>query len=194
MAIGLAGTIIAAGAAAKWALPAARRSVIDWLNNPDANRTDISDRELRICADFTGALMGLRLAAPQLDVLARRLERIAAKEARWRTQYTAVAAFAESRAKELDPAASGFSKASDEVRERMVMETMHEPDHSRAVRIRIIASSNGRAMWRIRNGVAVHLRRVYELSPVPWMHWGYKGWPGAPADRLDYTRPGPTTA
>jgi hypothetical protein len=191
--LSLATIAVAGGVAFKWTVPHLRRSAAQWLNETESSGQFPTEADLDVVAAFTGALMGRRLAPDDTALLARRLATNAARSARRAAQYAAVAAFANRQASGIERSNAGFAGASDETRERIVTETMREPSSSRITRLAIVISGDGRAQWRIRNGVASHLRSIYARSAVPWKIRGYKGWPGAPADRLDYTRPGPSS-
>jgi len=191
--LGIVGSLALGVGVVRWLIPFSRRSAIRWLNEGDANPGMPSDAALRVVADFTGALMGRRLETGHIELLTRRLAGSATRAPRWAAQYAGIALFANRQARELDPQAAGFADASNEVRDRIVMLAMTEPGGSRLSRVATLVSADGRARWRIRYGAAPHLRALYRRSQVPWMLRGYRGAPGAPADPLEYTRPGPTS-
>ena len=189
--LSLATVAVTGAVALKWNYPRLRSAAARWLNDEGGDGEVPTAADLEVVAAFTGALMGRRLAPDDTALLVRRLATKAAKSPRRAAQYATVAAYANRRAAAIQGSHDGFVSASDETREAIVTETMREPSRSRVARLAIVMSEDGRARWRIRNSTASHLRTIYALSPVPWKLRGYKGWPGAPADRLDYTRPGP---
>jgi hypothetical protein len=192
--IGLAaGVSVAAAVAARTLLPGFRKSLADWLNFEDVSPRLPTQVELVAVANFAGALAGHRMRDDDVDLLAKRLARIAKVSPQQAARYAEVSAFANRRARALQAGAAGFSGATDDVREAVVKSAMTEPGSSVTARLALL-SDDGRAGFRIRAGIAGHLRDLYSKSPAPWRSYGYTGWPGQPANRLDYTRPGPQSS
>jgi hypothetical protein len=192
--IGLAAAAsVAAAVAARTLLPGFRQSLADWLNFEDASHRLPSQTELLVVASFAGALAGDRMRDDDVNLLAARLTRIARKSRQQAARYAEVSAFANRRARALQTGATGFLSATDDVREAIVRSAMSEPRSSATARLALL-TDDGRARFRIREGIAGHLRELYSKSPAPWRSYGYTGWPGKPADKLDYTRPGPQSS
>ena len=189
--LGVAVGAVAGAIILRSALPTWRRKAIERLYYENPNPRMPSQAETAVVADFTGALVGRRLEPRHVDLLARSLT-ISAKQARrWAGHYTALATFADQQARKIQPGARRFADATDETRERVVRLTMDEPSESRLARRALLLLPEQRARLRIRHGTAGHLRTIYQQSLVPWQLRGYRGGPGAPVDRLEYTRPGP---
>ena len=188
--LGVAGAAVAAALTFRSLTPRIRTSMAAWLNHEEGLDRLPSHEELVVVANFAGALAGHRIAPEDVELLAARLMRIAKGSSQRAAQYAEISAFANRRARALQPGADGFAGATDDVREAVVKRVMTEPRWPGMARLAIL-SDDGRTGWRMRQGVAGHLRDLYRRSPAPWKARGYRGWPGFPADRLDYTRPGP---
>ena len=189
--LGVAISAVAGAVFLRSALPSLRKKAIERLYHEDPNPRMPSPAELVVVAAFTGALVGRRLDPHHLDLLAKSLTVSATHGRRWAGEYAAVAAFADQQARKHQPAARSFLQATDEIRERIVRLTMAEPSETRLVRRALLLLPEQRTRLRIRHGTAGHLRTIYQRSLVPWQLRGYRGGPGAPVDRLEYTRPGP---
>jgi hypothetical protein len=188
--LGAAASVTAGAAALGWLLPFMRRKAIDLMYSAaPIGTTPPPPEDLRVVAHFTSALMGRRLDDTQIGLLVRRLAMAGRRRG---PEYAALVVLVNREARRLDSKLTSFAEASDEVRESIVQRTMREPSQSRVARVALLVSTDNRSRLRIRHGTARHLRFVYARSSIPWTIRGYTGVPGAPQDRLEYTRPGPT--
>ena len=191
--LGVAGAGVAAALTFRSFTPRIRESIASWLNHEGGATRLPSRRELIVVANVAGALAGHRVDPEDIDLLATRMMRIAKGSRQRAAQYAEVAAFADRQARALQAGAAGFVDATDEAREAIIESAMVTPRWRGMARLALL-TDDGRTRFRMRQGIAVHLRDLYRRSPAPWKARGYRGWPGFPADRLDYTRPGPNSA
>ena len=188
--IGAAASVTVGAAAVAWVLPFLRRKAISLIyDSAPIGTAPPPASDLRVVAHFTGALMGRHLDDKQIEVLIPRLAMAVRQRG---PELAALVVLVNREANRLDRTLTNFVDASDDIRERIIQRTMTEPAQSRLGRLALLVSADNRARLRIRHGTARHLRFVYSRTSIPWTIRGYKGVPGAPVDRLEYTRPGPT--
>lgn len=182
-----AGAITLAAIAARITYPIARRAGALWVTEYVDGKTP-SDDALRVVTMFIGVLVGQHLSQDHADMLFSRLSFNRRRSPGLASKYAELAAYADRRARDADPGVSGFLNAPYEIRERVMTDIMVGPLNTPRAKLAALVSSDGRARWRIRNSTAIHLRRLYRRSRVPWQLRGYSGALGAPANADDYTR------
>ena len=188
--VGAAASVTAGAVAIGWLLPFLRRKAISLMyNSSPIGTAPPSSRDLHVVAHFTGALMGRHLDDKQIELL---VPRLAMAGRRRGPEFASLVVLVNREAHRLDRTLTNFVDASSEIRERIVQRIMTEPAQSRLGRLAGLVLTDNRARLRVRHGTARHLRFVYSRTSIPWTIRGYRGAPGAPVDRLEYTRPGPT--
>lgn len=183
-----AGAVTLTAIAARITYPIARRAGALWVTEYGDEQTP-SDDALRVVAMFIGVLMGHHPLSPKhADMLISRLSFNRRRSRDLASKYAELAAYADRRARDANPGVSGFLHAPYEIRERVMTDVMVGRLNTPRAKLAALVSADGRARWRIRNSTAIHLRRLYRRSRVPWQLRGYGGALGAPANAEDYTR------
>ena len=142
------GSVVLTAIAARLTYPAARRAGAQWVSEYGVVQAP-SDHALRVVAEFTGALMGHRLSPNHAEMLISRLAFNRRRSSHLAYQYAELAAYADRRAREAEPGVANFLQAPYEIRERIMSDVRVGRRNTPRAKLAALASSDGRARWRI---------------------------------------------
>lgn len=135
---------------------------------------------------FLGSTFGVALSEADQGELQERLHYAADHDGAWSEEYSWLAAFVDSEARE--SGAASFVNADIDLREETVRRVFANDVDRRTQKMRAFFQIDGRKLLRMRKSTIPHLVRLYRMSGVPWRHRGYTSWPGVPDDMLAYSR------